>query len=53
MMSFRGGKLAELPMTAGSIWLLTDIAEHKGRERLYTRQASIRFVMGMGDYHGC
>lgn len=39
MMSFRGGKLEALALSGGSIWLLTDIAEFKGRARLYTRQA--------------
>jgi Fic family protein len=39
MMSFRGRRLAELRLPAGTVWLLTGIAEAKGRQTLYTRQA--------------
>ncbi len=39
MMSFRGGRLAELRLPAGTVWLLTGIAETKGRQALYTKQA--------------
>jgi len=39
MMSFRGGRLGKLALPAGTVWLLTDIAEAKGRQELYTRQA--------------
>jgi len=38
-MSFRGRRLAELRLPAGTVWLLTGIAEAKGRQTLYTRQA--------------
>ena len=39
MMSFRRGRLAELRLPAGTVWLLTGIAEAKGRQALYTKQA--------------
>ena len=39
MMSFRGRRLAELRLPVGTVWLLTGIAEAKGRQALYTRQA--------------
>src|SRR3990172_3166416 len=39
MMSFRDGRLAKLALPAGTVWLLTDIAEAKGRQDLYARQA--------------
>ncbi|MBI4607855.1 MAG: Fic family protein [Candidatus Rokubacteria bacterium] len=39
MMSFRGGRLARLSLPAGTVWLLTDIAEAKGRQDLYAKQA--------------
>lgn len=39
MMSFRGGRLAGFSLPVSSVWLLTDIAEAKGRQELYTRQA--------------
>src|SRR3972149_944452 len=39
MMSFRGGRLGKLALPAGTVWLLTDIAEAKGRQDLYARQA--------------
>lgn len=39
MMSFRGGRLAKLSLPVGTVWLLTDIAEAKGRQELYARQA--------------
>jgi Fic family protein len=39
MMSFRGGRLRSLAIPAGTVWLLTEIAEAKGRQELYTRQA--------------
>jgi hypothetical protein len=38
-MSFRGGRLAQLQLPVGTVWLLTGIAEAKGRQTLYTRQA--------------
>ena len=40
MMSFRGGCLRDLSIPAGTVWLLTDIAEAKGCQTLYTQQAS-------------
>gem|GEM_PF-1849415 len=39
MMSFRGGRLRDFSMPVGTVWLLTDIAEAKGRQTLYTQQA--------------
>jgi hypothetical protein len=33
VMSFRGGRLADLRLPAGTAWLLTGIAEAKGRRR--------------------
>jgi Fic family protein len=39
VMSFRGGRLAQLQLPVGTVWLLTGIAEAKGRQTLYTRQA--------------
>ena len=38
MMTFRAN-LANLTLPLSSVWLLTDIAEAKGRQELYTRQA--------------
>jgi hypothetical protein len=34
-----GGRLRDLSIPAGTVWLLTDIAEVKGRQTLYTQQA--------------
>ena len=39
MMSFRGGRLRDLQLSLGTVWLATDIAEAKGRQALYTRQS--------------
>jgi Fic family protein len=39
MMSFRGNRLKEIALPTGSVWLISDIAEAKGRQRLYTKQA--------------
>jgi hypothetical protein len=39
MMSFRVGRLRDLSIPAGTVWLLTDIAEAKGRQTLYTQQS--------------
>lgn len=39
MMSFRGGRLAGFALPTSSVWLLTDIAEAKGRQELFTRQS--------------
>jgi Fic family protein len=38
-MSFRGGRLGNWAVPTGCVWLLTDIAESKGRQELYTRQS--------------
>jgi len=39
MMSFRGKRLQDLALPTGTVWLITDIAEAKGRQQLYTKQA--------------
>ncbi|MEA2601154.1 MAG: hypothetical protein QOF89_2146 [Acidobacteriota bacterium] len=39
MTSFRANYLTHLPLPLGTVWLLTDVAEAKGRQDLYTRQA--------------
>lgn len=39
MMSFRGGRFAELTLPTGTVWLIADIAESKGRQELYAKQA--------------
>lgn len=39
MMSVRDGRLARLALPQGAVWLLTDIAEAKGRQELYSKQA--------------
>jgi Fic family protein len=39
MMSFRGGRLRDFTVPAGTVWLMTDIAESKGRQDLYTKQS--------------
>ena len=38
-MSFRGERLGKSQLPVSIVWLLTDIAEAKGRQDLYTRQA--------------
>lgn len=38
MMSFRGNYLKRLALPLPSVWLLTDIAEAKGRQDLYTQR---------------
>jgi Fic family protein len=38
MMTFRKG-LGDFPLPLSTVWLLTDIAEAKGRQDLYTKQA--------------
>jgi hypothetical protein len=38
MRSFRGGFLDRFSMPLSSVWLLTDIAEAKGRQAVSTRQ---------------
>lgn len=39
MMSFRSNYLTDLTLPLSAVWLLTDVAEAKGRQGLYTRQA--------------
>jgi Fic family protein len=39
MMSFRGGRLSVLTLPLGTVWLMTDVAEARGRQDLYTKQA--------------
>ncbi len=39
MMSFRGRRLRNFAVPAGTVWLMTDISEAKGRQDLYTKQA--------------
>lgn len=37
-MSFRGNCLKEVALPTGSVWLISDIAEAKGRQQLYAKQ---------------
>lgn len=39
MMSFRGGRLEQTALPSGTVWLLGDVMESKGRQQLYARQA--------------
>jgi len=39
MMSFRNKKLKNFAIPAGSVWLMTDIAQSQGRQELYTKQS--------------
>jgi Fic family protein len=39
MMTFRNERLKSFAIPAGSVWLMTDIAQSKGRQDLYTKQA--------------
>jgi Fic family protein len=39
MMSFRTGRLREFKLPLSTVWLMSDIAEAKGRQELYTRQS--------------
>ena len=39
MMTFRGGRLNKLHLPTGSVWLISDIAEAKGRQQLYAKQS--------------
>lgn len=39
MKSFRGSRLAQISLPVSSVWLLTDVAEAKGRQDLYLRQS--------------
>jgi hypothetical protein len=38
MMSFRGGRLRDFSMPVGTVWLLTDMGEAKGRQSLYIQR---------------
>src|SRR5215210_2370756 len=38
MTSFRSNHLANLTLPLGSVWLMTDVAEAKGRQDLYTQR---------------
>jgi Fic family protein len=38
MMTFRGGRLQQLKLPTATIWLVTEIAEAKGRQDAYSRQ---------------
>jgi Fic family protein len=48
MISFRNKKLKNFPIPAGSVWLMTDIAQSKGRQELYSRQTP-QLLKGMRD----
>jgi Fic family protein len=39
MMSFRGGRLGEMPLPPATVWLLGDVLEGKGRQALFVKQA--------------
>ena len=39
MMSFRGDRLSSFPLPTAVVWFIDEIAEAKGRQALYTRQA--------------
>ena len=39
MWSFRNKNLRDFPVPAGSVWLMTDISQSKGRQELYAKQA--------------
>ena len=39
MMTFRGGLLRDFKLPLSTVWLLSDIAEAKGRQDLYTKQS--------------
>jgi Fic family protein len=38
-MSFRGGRLRDWLIPTSTVWLMTDIAEAKGKQELYTKQS--------------
>lgn len=38
-MSFRGDRLGSLALPTAVVWFIDEIAEAKGRQALYTRQA--------------
>ena len=37
-MSFRGRRVCDFAIPIGTVWLLTDLAEAKGRQALYVQQ---------------
>lgn len=39
MMSFRGDRLRNFALPTATVWLMTDIAESKGRQDLFTKQS--------------
>lgn len=39
MMSFRGERLGRLALPTATVWLMTDIAEAKGRQQLFAKQS--------------
>jgi len=39
MMSFRGDRVRDFALPTGTVWLLTEIAEAKGRQALYAKQS--------------
>jgi hypothetical protein len=39
MMSFRGNRLADLRLPLGTVWMLENLAESKGRQALFEAQA--------------
>jgi Fic family protein len=39
MMTFRRGQLGDFKLPLSTVWLLSDIAEAKGRQQLYTKQS--------------
>jgi Fic family protein len=38
-MTFRGGRLRDVAVPTGTVWLMTDVADAKGRQDLYVKQA--------------
>lgn len=52
MTSFRANYLTRLPLPLGSVWLLTDVAEAKGRQDLYTRQDRGVIVAPLPPFQG-
>ena len=41
MMSFRGDRLVSLALPTAVVWFIDEIAEAKGRQALFTRQAPL------------
>jgi Fic family protein len=39
MMTFRSGRLRDFKLPLSTVWLMSDIAEAKGRQELYTKQS--------------